>query len=125
LELPDVGIDFSAQDWLLVEKDVKALKAFEEATNMLSSSDATISSVIPIVTTIIKSLETSSADRGILGMKRSLKQSMEAWFQSVESTKNYLIATLLDTKFKRYFFRCSDSFAAAELVSDTLFRRSV
>jgi hypothetical protein len=78
LELPDVGIDFSAQDWLLVEKDVKALKAFEEATNMLSSSEATISSVIPIVTTIIKSLETSSADRGILGMKRSLKQSMEA-----------------------------------------------
>jgi len=45
---------------------VKILGVFEEATKMLSGSDTCISSCIPIVTTIIKSLEIQTGDNEIM-----------------------------------------------------------
>ena len=60
----DVSIDFSKAEWELMKKVVRVLKPFQEATVMLSCSDASISQVIPFVTTITESLaEETNAPR--------------------------------------------------------------
>ena len=50
-----------------------------DATDMLSSHDASVSMVIPFVTTVIESLETENPaeERGVLTLKRSLATSMK------------------------------------------------
>jgi hypothetical protein len=114
LNLPSCGIEFSAQDWNICEKLVRILGVFEEATKMLSGSDTCISSCIPIVTTIIKSLEIPTGDNEMMEMKRALKKSMEARFSDLETTDHYSVATLLDPRYKHYFFRSNDAFQEAK-----------
>jgi hypothetical protein len=72
---------------------------------MLSGSDTCISSCIPIVTTIIKSLEIRSGDNEMMEMKKALKKAMEVRFIDLETTEHYAVATLLDPRFKTHFFR--------------------
>ena len=55
---PDVKIELSAKDFELISKLTNILVFFQEATKMLSHSDASISS-IPVVTTIGQSLKTN------------------------------------------------------------------
>jgi len=105
LNLPSCGIEFSAQDWNICKKLVEILGVFEEATKMLSGSDTCISSCIPIVTTIIKSLEIRSGDNEMMEMKEALKKAMEVRFIDLETTEHYAVATLLDPRFKTHFFR--------------------
>ncbi|XP_012558654.2 zinc finger BED domain-containing protein 4-like [Hydra vulgaris] len=105
LKFPSVGIEFSVQDWSLYEKVVRILSVFEEATKMLSGSDSCISSCIPIVTTIIKALETTSDDVSVQKLKIAMKNAMEKRFSAIEKTEHYSVATLLNPKYKWYFFR--------------------
>jgi len=105
LNFPEAGTEFSAQDWSLCEKVVSILVVFEEATKMLSGSESCISSCIPIVTTIIKALETPSSDSSVQELKITMKKSMEDRFSSMEQTDHYSVATLLDPRYKWYFFR--------------------
>ena len=105
LNIPEAGIEFSVQDWSLCEKVVSILGVFEEATKMLSGSESCISSCIPIVTTIIKALETTSSDISVQELKIAMKKSMEDRFSSMEQTEHYAVATLLDPRYKWYFFR--------------------
>ncbi|XP_047135522.1 zinc finger BED domain-containing protein 4-like [Hydra vulgaris] len=104
LKFPSVGIEFSVQDWSLYEKVVRILSVFEEATKMLSGSDSCISSCIPIVTTIIKALETSG-DVSVQKLKIAMKNAMEKRFSAIEKTEHYSVATLLNPKYKWYFFQ--------------------
>ena len=47
-------------------------------------------------------------------MKRNLKLSMEARFAAIESMYHYAIATILDGKYKRFFFRDTTNFDRAK-----------
>ena len=105
IEHPVDAIGLSKQEWVLCEKLIGILRSFDEATKMLSSSEASISLAIPIVTTIIKALDRSREDRGVVTLKRSMIQEMEKIFSALETTTCHAIATLLDPKFKRHFFR--------------------
>jgi hypothetical protein len=71
LELSSVYVAFSSQDCL--RKSSKFYSLFVEATQMLLAKDTTIIRVLPINTTIIKSLAKTPDDRGVLGIKRLLK----------------------------------------------------
>ena len=98
-----------------MEQVIQVLKIFKDATLELSSRDASISMVIPMVTCIISDLEEETEDdRGILGMKRNLKLSMEARFAAIESMDHYAVATILDGKYKRFFFRDATNFERAK-----------
>ena len=78
---------------------IEVLQIFKEATLQLSSLAASISMVIPIVTTIMTSLSNEAqADKGVLGLKRNLKLSMESRFAGIELKEHYAILTLLDAK---------------------------
>ena len=98
-------VEFLRKDWTLIGQVVDILKPFEEATKWLSDHDASINMVIPIVTSITLSLETSSADRGVITMKRALKDSMARRFGNVETFEHYTIATFLDAKYRDHFFQ--------------------
>ena len=100
-------VEFLWKDWTLIGQVVDILKPFEEATKWLSDHDASISMVVPIVTSINVSLETSSADRGVITMKKALRASMDLdrRFGNVEAIEHYTIATFLDAKYRDHFFQ--------------------
>jgi len=59
-----------------MNKLVTVLKIFKEATEMLSSSEASISQIIPIVVLINESLKTSNADHGVKNLKTKLQTAL-------------------------------------------------
>ena len=98
---------FNTNDWKLMKKVVLVLDLFVDATDMLSSHDASVSMVIPFVTTVIESLETENPaeERGVLTLKRSLAASMNERFADIETNEHYIVSTLLDSKYKGDFYR--------------------
>ena len=98
------------QEWELVEKVVTVLKFFKDATLMLSSSEACISQVIPIVKLITDSMAVTSnrADTGVKAFKKKLKASLDRRFNDKESIEKYTHATLLDPRYKKVFFQNPD-----------------
>ena len=102
LKGPDT--DFTKSDWELLEKVVRSLKPFEDATKMLSNSQACISSFIPVITTIIKNLETGQ-DHGVKTYRKNLKTSMEARFANTENEKVLVVSAFLDPRYKECYFR--------------------
>ena len=101
----NTGVEFRLRDWDLIKLVVGVLKPFKDATEMLSHRDASISMAIPIVTTIMKGLETTAADQGVKTMKRDLQKSMEERFAGIEEIFDFSASTLLDAKFKKTLFR--------------------
>ena len=113
----NVPVEFVNADWALMKKIVGVLKLFHEVTVMLSAHDASISMAIPAVTMIIKDLEpVPREDHGVIGMKRALKDDMLQRFSDMESQEHYSVATLLDSRYKKYFYRDTDSLDEAKNV---------
>ena len=118
----DAPVEFSNADWQLMEKLVKVLRPFVDATEMLSTLDASISMAIPCVTSIIMAMEVSDEDQGVKTMKKDLKKAMEKRFAAMEGNDDYAVATLLDSKYKKHFFRSTDTTERAKnVVVDKLF----
>ena len=61
----DAPVEITQSDWKLTEKVLTVLKLFHDSTKKLSAYDASISMVIPVVTTIMKGLNVSDADHGV------------------------------------------------------------
>ena len=101
----DVKVEMRNDDWKLLTKVVTVLKYFEEATTRLSNKSASISLTIPIVTIIIKQLDTLKDDVGVKTLKRDLQQAMEARFNGIEEEDKYILSTFLDPRFKGLLFR--------------------
>ena len=103
-DVPD--IEYSSQEWKKIGQVIRVLRPFEEATRELSKHDACISQAIPIITSLIRSLEEEATeDVGVLTMKRALKTAMVDRFSRVESNEHYAVATLLDSRYKHHLFR--------------------
>ena len=100
-----LDIEFNNNDWKNMEKVVKVLQPFEEATKLLSKSSASISQAIMIVTVIIKALSKTEDDWGVRTTKRAMIKALEQRFSSMEMENHYSIATFLDPRYKSYFFR--------------------
>ena len=114
--LEGVPVEFRNQEWQLMDKILKVLQPFVDATNMLSAHDASISMVIPFVTSIICSLENEDPreEHGVLTLKRDLKTAMETRFGDIENIDDYIVATLLDSKYKGNFYRGTGTFERAK-----------
>lgn len=102
-----IDIRFYNNEWDLMAKVVSVLRGFMEATEMLSSSQASISQVIPLVTIIAESLKNTnnSSDHGVKTLKSKLKDALAKRFDQKELDNKYAIATLLDPKFKDKLFQ--------------------
>ena len=94
--------ELSSQSWQLAEKIVKVLKPFEEATVAVSSEGSSAALIIPVVNSLIHFLDniSSEEDEGVRTMKRKMLQSIKTRFMGMETTKLYVIPTLLDPRFK-------------------------
>ena len=124
LEMPKwedkVQIKFYNSDWELMAKLVKVLRGFKEATEMLSSSEASISQIIPIVTIIKESLLVSSGDQGVKTLKKGLGAALEKRFATKEFDSKFAVATLLDPRYKKNFFtsKAAKESAVASLLEE-------
>ena len=83
-----------------MEKVVKVLKVFYEATLKLSSSSACISDVIPIITGRFYTLSPGGnrEDQGVKDFKRKLRESLTERLGEKELLEQYSVATLLDPR---------------------------
>ena len=116
--MDEAPVEFTNDEWKTMEKVLKVLQPFRDATDMLSYHDASVSMVIPFVTTILASLthEDRREEHGVLTLKRRLKTAMETRFGNIENIEEYTVATLLDSKYKGSFFRSPDTLDAAKNV---------
>ena len=112
----DAPVEFTKKDWELITQVLSVLQPFQDATKMLSLHDASISMGIPIVTMIMRSLNVTDADHGIKTMKRALMENMGRRFFGMEDDNDYAVATLLDCKYKKYFFRDPETLERAKEV---------
>ena len=86
-------------DWALMEKVVKVLEVFYEATVRLSSNSACISDVIPTITGLLVTLNVENReDQGVKDFKRKLKAALVERLGSKEELEKYSVATLLDPR---------------------------
>ena len=97
-----INTELNSQSWQLAEKVVKVLKPFEEATIVVSSEGSSAALIIPVVNSLIHFLDNvfSDEDEGVRTMKRKMLQSIRTRFMGMETTKLYVIPTLLDPRFK-------------------------
>lgn len=96
--------NLTATQWTVLEKLLNLLKPFEEITKQIASSRSLISEVIPIVTTLKLYLSKSGDFFGVGTMKDTLLQNLEKRFASIQDKEHYSIATVLDPRFKLFFF---------------------
>ena len=68
----DVPIELTNSYWMLAEKAVKILQIYEKVTREASGNYATAGVIIPMVNSIMWSLEISDSDIGIMKMKREM-----------------------------------------------------
>ena len=73
--------ELNLRDWELMEKLVECLRPFHDASKMLQREDASVSCYIPVVRTILKLLETSRADFGVMNYKKKLYDEVESTFE--------------------------------------------
>jgi len=112
----------SSENWNYLKKAVEVLRVFKEATVMLSSSNASISQAIFVVTVILAKLKkVTSADHGVIQLKRALTKGMEERFASMETLEMYALATYLDPRYKGFLFRKQENaFAARQKIAEKL-----
>ena len=110
----DVPIELSSSNWTLAEKIVKILQIYEEATRKASGNYSTAGVIIPVVNSIMRSLEISDSDAGVMKMKREMLKSLKDRYRHMESNEYYSLATLLDPRFKQRVFSSSSSAALAK-----------
>src|SRR5678815_4130648 len=90
----------------IISHCIKLLKPFEEITKKISTSTASVSDLIPLISTLIKHFESSSNenDDGLKRMKDVIKLELEKRFGSVEINEIHTTATYLDPRSKGKFF---------------------
>ena len=90
----------------IISHCIKLLKPFEETNKKISSFTASLSDVIPLISTLRKHFEPSSIenDDGLKRMKDVIKLEVEKCFGSVEINDLHTIATYLDSRYKASFF---------------------
>ena len=72
--------ELNLRDWELMEKVVECLRPFRDASKMLQREDASVSCYIPVVKTVLKLLESSRADLGVMNYKKNLYEAVETKF---------------------------------------------
>lgn len=108
LYLTDCNIDnLTAAQWELLEQLLKLLQPFEEITRITSSGYACISEVIPYVVTLIRYCDktiTSELAPRLDQVRLVIQQGLRERFEDITDSKNYLLATALDPRFKMNVF---------------------
>lgn len=95
----------SAADDDLLNNCVSALKPFDEVTRSISSESSCVSEIIPLVATLKVVLRDDSLQKsqGVNAMKAKLLLELSSRFDKLQYNDLYVIATLLDSRYKSKF----------------------
>ncbi|KAK0401933.1 hypothetical protein QR680_016057 [Steinernema hermaphroditum] len=107
------GIDirwFTSGDFLLVEKILSALKPMKQATVMLQGRQVTISVVVPTIYVLRRALV------GGTELGRGILDDFEDRIRGIEDDPLYVVATMLDVRFKRDFIEEERKESAARIL---------
>lgn len=113
----------SSSEWELADRLVRVLKPLYEATLEISSDDACISVVVPLITMLLGQMQSTSDDRGLLQMKAALRDAINRRFACMKTAPHIIAVTLLDPRFKDAYLSLQESAAAKTEVVN--FLRSV
>lgn len=101
----------TGNQWMLMESLLNLLEPLEEVTRRMSSNEAFISEVIPVITTLKKYLNTDidmemeNSFFGVGTMKNILYEQILKRFDTIFKNKYYIIPTILEPRFKIAFFQ--------------------
>lgn len=107
-------VQFTANQWELMQNVVDILKIFDKATFTLSRSDVTLSEVLPIVTSTWSELEKPSGNAVAKNLQSELLIHLKSRCESFEKKPLYCLATLLDPRLKGFVFRTPELFKNAK-----------
>ena len=96
----------SPNQWDIVEKIVAVLNPVEEITQSISTEVASVSLIIPFIRASWRTLEDHNNDRGIrtVTMKSEMLDLLNRRYGDEENNESFVLATLLDPRFKDKFF---------------------
>jgi hypothetical protein len=112
----------SASEWELIDRIVRVLKPFYDATLELCGDDSCLSLVIPIITLLNAKLQTTTEDVGLMQMKAALRDAMFRRFGFIKTNRNLIAATLLDPRFKDIYFSSQEKADAVTVIVNFLRR---
>ncbi len=87
---------FTSHQWVLIENILSLLAPFEQLTKEISSSDASVAGVIPLIAALKRLLSKEvETDHGVKTMKSTLLESVSTRFTEIYSDPLHFIATVL------------------------------
>ena len=94
-------VKFNNNDWKVMERVVKLLGPFKEATIKLSAASACISQSIPTITSLLHTLKpaNNTTDLGVKDLKRRLAANLIERLDYTEESDIHALATLLDPRY--------------------------
>jgi hypothetical protein len=108
-------VNLSARQWTTTEEVIRILDVFDRATFVASSSQVTISEIIPLVNSTINALQNFKSTLGsIQRFRNDLLTSLKRRYQSVETEKLYALGTILDPRFKGSVFLSKENLEQAK-----------
>ena len=107
-DLPEKA-KLTSQQWQLIENMITLLAPFEQLTRDISASEASAADVIPSVIALKRLLSKAvDTDQGVKTTKAKLLESVDKRFTECQYNPLFLIATLLDPRYKDLFFTDED-----------------
>lgn len=100
----------SPEDWMNIQKYVQLMQPFEEITRNLSSSQISISSVIPLIQVALTTLQQEetkpTTSEQVINFTTKLRDELNSSvrFGNLVEDDKYTIATYLDPRYKSHFF---------------------
>ncbi|XP_073671353.1 zinc finger BED domain-containing protein 4-like [Paramisgurnus dabryanus] len=117
----DLPATFTAYQWVLIENVLSLLAPFEQITKEISSSDASVADVIPLLAALKRLLnKEAETDHGVKTTKSALLEAVSSRFSQADSEPLYCIATVLDPRYKDHYLDVGKKMSTREMIQAEL-----
>lgn len=98
----------SQDEWFLAEKVVQILAPFQDATKKISEHSTCLSDIIPLIRSLRTIIEHFTQVEGVKTLAKDLLAELERRFEFLKTNETYIIATVLDARYKNCLFDQED-----------------
>ncbi|XP_061128956.1 zinc finger BED domain-containing protein 4-like [Syngnathus typhle] len=108
---------FTSHQWVLIENILSVLAPYEQLTKEISSSDASVADVIPLIAALKRLLSKEvETDHGVKTIKSTLLESVKRRFTESNDDLLHFIATVLDPRYKDHYLDVGIKQRAREMI---------
>ncbi|XP_061129317.1 zinc finger BED domain-containing protein 4-like [Syngnathus typhle] len=108
---------FTSHQWVLIENILSVLDPFEQLTKEISSFDASVADVIPLIAALKRLLSKEvETDHGVKTIKSTLLESVKRRFTESNDDPLHFIATVLDPRYKDHYLDVGIKQCAREMI---------